>query len=97
MRNPERSRDEALRVVGSPPRPICSPQFVTLKPDFECRRDVKRHLLQDRVVASEGRIDHGEIPLVREIEEVHLYFPTRLPIEDFCVPGYLGRDLQGTA
>jgi len=58
---------------------------------------VKRHLLQDRVVASKGRIDHGEIPLVREIEEVHLHFPTRLPVEDFCVPGNLGRYLQSAA
>ncbi len=68
-----------------------------LKPDLECRRDVKRHLLQDLVVASKGRIDHGEIPIVREIEEVHLDFPTRLPIEDFCIPGNLGRYLQSAA
>ncbi len=68
-----------------------------LKPDLECRRDVKRHLLQDRVVASDGRIDHREIPLVREIEEIHLYFPTRLPIKDFGIPGNLGRDLQSAA
>ena len=31
---------------------------------------MERHLLQDLVVASKGRIDHGEIPIVREIEEV---------------------------
>jgi hypothetical protein len=51
--------------------------------------------LEDRVVASKGRIDHSEIPLIREIEEIHLHFPTRLPIEDFCIAGNLGRDLQG--
>jgi len=33
----------------------------------------------------------------REIEEVHLHFPTRLPIEDFCIPGNLGRYLQSAA
>ena len=44
--------------------PICSSQFATLEPYFECRRDVKRHLFQDRVVASKGWIDYGEIPLV---------------------------------
>jgi hypothetical protein len=31
---------------------------------------MKRHLLEDRIVAGEGRIDHGEIALVREIEEI---------------------------
>jgi hypothetical protein len=46
------------------------PKVGTLKPDLECRRDMKRHLLEDRIVAGEGRIDHGEIALVREIEEI---------------------------
>jgi hypothetical protein len=54
---------------------------------------MKRHLLQDRIVASESRIDHSEIPLVREIEEIDLYFPTRLAIKDFGIPGNLGRYL----
>jgi hypothetical protein len=44
-----------------------------------------------------GWIDHGEILLIRKIEEVHLHLPTRLPIENFCIPGNLGGDLQRTA
>src|SRR5437870_4850807 len=58
---------------------------------------MKRHLLQNRVIAGEGRIDHGEIPLVGKIKEVHLYFPTWLSKEDFRIPGHLGRNLQTTA
>jgi hypothetical protein len=58
---------------------------------------MKRHLLQDRVIAGKSRVDHGEISLVGKIEEVYLNLPTRLPIEDFCVPGNLGRDLQRAA
>jgi hypothetical protein len=73
------------------------PKVATLKPDLEFRRDMKWHLLQDRIVASEGRIDHGKIPLVREIEEIHLYFPARLPIKDFGIPGNLGRYFQSAA
>jgi hypothetical protein len=33
---------------------------------------MKRHLLQDRVIAGEGWIDDGEISLVGKIEEVYL-------------------------
>jgi hypothetical protein len=58
---------------------------------------MKRHLLQDRVVAGEGWIDDGEISLVCEIEEVHLYLPTWLAKENFSIPGNLGRDLQSAA
>ncbi len=54
-------------------------------------------MLQDCVFSSEGRIDHREIPLIGEIEEVDLYFPTRLPIKDLGIPSNLGRDLEVTA
>jgi hypothetical protein len=59
----------ALIAAGTRPVP-CFRKVATLKPDLECRRDMKRHLLQDRIIAGEGRIDHGKIPLVREIEEI---------------------------
>jgi hypothetical protein len=58
---------------------------------------MKRHLLQDRVVAGEGWIDYSEIALVRKIERVHLHLPTGLPRENLCIPGNLGRDLQRSA
>ena len=43
-----------------------------LKSDLERGRDMKGHLLQDRVIAGESWIDDGKISLVREIEKVHL-------------------------
>jgi hypothetical protein len=54
-------------------------------------------LLQDRVISSEGWIDHSEIPFIGEVEEVHLYFPTGLPIKDLCIPSNLGRNLDVAA
>jgi hypothetical protein len=55
------------------------------------------HLLKDGVIPRKGRIDHGEIPLIGEVEEVHLHFPTGLPVKNFCVPCNLGGNLKGTA
>jgi hypothetical protein len=58
---------------------------------------VEWHLLKDCVISGECRVDYGKVPLVGEVEEVHLHFPTRLPIEDFCIPGHLSGNLKSAA
>jgi len=49
-------------------------------------------LFENRVVTREGRINDGEVSLIREVEKVELNFPRFLAEEDIRIPSELGWD-----